>query len=104
MAIVEFTLDGQTFRLEPMVSSPTDTTLFFVIRDATARTETDGAGRFLYVDAPKSGLSQPGELWLDFNQAHNPPCAYTPYATCPLPPMQNRLKVAIPAGEQRFPE
>jgi len=98
----EFTLDGQTVRLEPTVESLNDTDLFFVLSDTTSKTETYGAGRFLGADLPSHGLSQPGELWLDFNRATNPPCAYTPYATCPLPLPQNRLKVAIPAGEQRF--
>ena len=100
----EFTLDGQTLRLEPMVESPTDKNLFFVMRDTTSTSTTYGAGRFLDADAPRDGLTKPGEIWLDFNEAHNPPCAYTPYATCPLPTPQNRLKVAIPAGEQRFHE
>jgi len=74
------------------------------MRDTTSTSTTYGAGRFLDADAPKDGLTKPGEIWLDFNEAHNPPCAYTPYATCPLPTPQNRLKVAIPAGEQRFHE
>jgi len=99
---VEFTLDGQTLRLEPMVESLNDKELFFVMSDATSKTATYGAGRFLDAELPSHGLLQPGEVWIDFNRAHNPPCAYTPYATCPLPPPQNRLKVAIPAGEQRF--
>jgi uncharacterized protein len=47
-------------------------------------------------------LNKPGTLVIDFNQLYNPPCAYTPYATCPLPPDQNRLPVAIEAGEQRY--
>jgi uncharacterized protein (DUF1684 family) len=100
--VAEFMLDGQTFRLEPVLEDPKDTTLFFILRDATSKTKTYGAGRFLYTDLPDHGLSQPGEIWLDFNQAENPPCAFTPYATCPLPPTQNRLTVAIPAGEQRY--
>jgi len=98
----EFTLSGQTVRLEPTVDSMKDDGLFFVLSDTTGKTETYGAGRFLDADLPSHGLTQPGEVWLDFNRAHNPPCAYTPYATCPLPLPQNRLKVAIPAGEQRF--
>lgn len=98
----EFTLDGQVYRLEPVLEDPQDTTLFFILRDATSKTTTYGAGRFLYTDLPDHGLTQPGELWLDFNRAENPPCSFTPYATCPLPPVQNRLTVAIPAGEQRY--
>jgi uncharacterized protein (DUF1684 family) len=100
--VAEFTLDGKTFRMEPILESPDDKDLFFVIRDTTSKTETYGAGRFLYTDLPDHGLTQPGELRLDFNRAENPPCAYTPFATCPLPPPQNRLQVAIPAGQQRY--
>jgi uncharacterized protein (DUF1684 family) len=100
----EFTLDGKTYRLEPIIESPDDKELFFILRDTTSKTETYGAGRFLYTELPDRGLTQPGEVWLDFNRAENPPCAYTPYATCPLPPPQNRLQVAIPAGQQRYHE
>jgi uncharacterized protein (DUF1684 family) len=100
----EFTLDGKTYHLEPIVESPDDKDLFFILRDTTSKTETYGAGRFLYTDLPDHGLTQPGEVWLDFNRAENPPCAYTPYATCPLPPPQNRLSIAIPAGQQRYHE
>jgi uncharacterized protein (DUF1684 family) len=100
----EFTLDGKTYHLEPIVESPDDKDLFFILRDATSKSETYGAGRFLYTDLPDHGLTQPGEVWLDFNRAENPPCAYTPYATCPLPPPQNRLPIPIPAGQQRYHE
>jgi uncharacterized protein len=98
----EFTIDGQVVRLEPVLEDPKSTDLFFILRDATSKTKTYGSGRFLYTDLPDHGVSQPGELWLDFNRAVNPPCAFTAYATCPLPPTQNRLGVAIPAGEQRY--
>jgi uncharacterized protein (DUF1684 family) len=98
----EFNLDGKTYHLEPIIESPEDKYLFFILRDATSKTETYGAGRFLYTDLPDHGLTQPGEVWLDFNRAENPPCAYTPYATCPLPPPQNRLPIPIPAGQQRY--
>ena len=98
----EFTLDGQTVRLEPVLEDPKATELFFIMRDSTTKTTTYGAGRFLYTDLPDHGVGQPGELLLDFNRLINPPCAFTPYATCPLPPPQNRLTVAIPAGEQRY--
>ena len=102
--VAEFTLDGKTYRLEPIVEDPSDKELFFILRDTTSKSETYGAGRFLYTDLPDHGLTLPGEVWLDFNRAQNPPCAYTPYATCPLPPPQNRLQVAIPAGQQRYHE
>jgi len=98
----EFTIDGQTVRLEPVLEDPSSTELFFILRDTTSKTTTYGAGRFLYTSLPDHGLTQAGELWLDFNRLINPPCAFTPYATCPLPPPQNRLSVAIPAGEQRY--
>jgi uncharacterized protein (DUF1684 family) len=98
----EFALDGKTFRLEPIEESPEDKELFFILRDTTSTTETYGAGRFLYTPLPDHGLTQPGEVTLDFNRAQNPPCAYTPYATCPLPPPQNRLPIPIPAGQQRY--
>ena len=100
--VAQFTLDGKTYRLEPIVESPDDKDLFFIFRDTTSTTETYGAGRFLYTSLPNHGLTQPGEVELDFNRAENPPCAYTPYATCPLPLPQNRLQVAIPAGQQRY--
>jgi len=98
----EFTIDGQTVRLEPVLEDPKSTELFFIMRDATSKTKTYGAGRFLYTKLPEHGVTQPGELLLDFNRLINPPCAFTPYATCPLPPQQNRLSIAIPAGEQRY--
>ena len=98
----EFTLEGKTLRLEPILESPDDKELFFILRDTTSTTETYGAGRFLYTPLPDHGLTEPGELVLDFNRAQNPPCAYTPYATCPLPPPQNRLPIPIPAGQQRY--
>jgi uncharacterized protein len=99
---VEFTLDGKVVRLEPVLEDPKSTDLFFILRDATSKTATYGSGRFLYSELPDHGVSQPGEVWLDFNRLVNPPCAFTAYATCPLPPTQNRLTVPIPAGEQRY--
>lgn len=99
--VAEFTFGGKIFRLEPIVE---DDKLFFILRDTTSHSTTYGAGRFLYTALPSNGLDKPGELWLDFNHLQNPPCAYTPYATCPLPPRQNRLQVAIPAGEKRYRE
>lgn len=97
--VAEFAIDGRTVQLEPIVEKKQ---LFFILRDTTSHTTTYGAGRFLYTDFPSNGLDKPGELWLDFNRLQNPPCAYTSYATCPLPPPQNRLQVAIPAGEKRY--
>jgi uncharacterized protein len=99
---VEFTIDGQVVRLDPVLEDPKSTDLFFIMRDATSKTTTYGAGRFLYTELPDHGVNQPGEVWLDFNKLVNPPCAFTAYATCPLPPPQNRLSVPIQAGEQRY--
>jgi hypothetical protein len=98
----EFTLDGQTLRLEPVIEDPTDKTLFFIFRDTTSKTTTYQAGRFLYTSLPSNGFDKPGTVVLDFNRTQNPPCVYTAFATCPLPPQQNRLNIAIPAGEKRF--
>jgi uncharacterized protein (DUF1684 family) len=100
--IAEFTLDGQTFRIQPVIEEPGDKQLFVILRDTTSRTTTYGAGRFMYTDFPDHGLDKPGHLTLDFNRLYNPPCAFTPYATCPLPPEQNRLSIALPVGEERY--
>jgi uncharacterized protein (DUF1684 family) len=91
----EFTLDGRKLRLEPVIEEPGADELFYIFRDQTAGKATYPAGRFLYSSMPKDGA-----VVLDFNKAYSPPCAFTAYATCPLPPPQNRLPVAIEAGEQ----
>jgi uncharacterized protein (DUF1684 family) len=98
----EFMLSGKKYRLEPVIEDPAEAKLFFILRDTTSKTTTYGACRFLYTGYPDHGLAQPGELVLDFNQIENPPCAYTPYATCPLPPAGNRLPIPLPAGEKRY--
>lgn len=87
----EFALDGKERRLEPLLEGDH---LFFLFKDATSGKQTYPAGRFLYAGLPKDG-----KVILDFNQAQNPPCAFTAYATCPLPPRQNHLRVSIMAGE-----
>jgi uncharacterized protein (DUF1684 family) len=86
-----FVLQGKEYTLEPIVEGHQ---LLYVFKDLTAGKQTYPAGRFLY-----SAMPVDGKVILDFNQAHNPPCAFTPYATCPLPPAQNRLAVRIEAGE-----
>ncbi len=93
---LEFTLRGQALTLTPF-SDPETGALFIVFRDATSGTTTYGAGRFLDADPPKGG-----KVILDFNRAYNPPCAFTPFATCPLPPRENRLPVAVEAGEKKY--
>lgn len=98
----EFTLHGDTYRLEPVLEEPDSSRLFFILKDSTSAKSTYPACRFLYTPLPDRGLEHSGEVILDFNHLENPPCAYTPYATCPLPPAGNRLPVALPAGEQRY--
>jgi uncharacterized protein (DUF1684 family) len=86
-----FEIDGKEYTLEPVDQGRT---LFFNFRDLTSGKETYTAGRFLYADQPSNG-----SVILDFNKAVNPPCAFTAFATCPLPPSQNSLRVRIEAGE-----
>jgi uncharacterized protein (DUF1684 family) len=100
--VAEFTVDGRAYRLEPVLESPGSKQLFFILRDRTSSRESYGAGRFLYTDFPDHGLDQPGKLMLDFNRLENPACAFTAYATCPLPPRQNRLEVSLPVGEKKY--
>jgi uncharacterized protein (DUF1684 family) len=92
---------GHTFELLPYQEEPGGE-LFFVIADKTSGKETYGAARFLYAALPAGGLAKPGKVVLDFNQAYNPPCAFTPFATCPLAPPENRLDVAVTAGEKKY--
>lgn len=89
-----FTRGGKEYRLEPVIEGHE---LFFIFRDATSNKTTYGAARFLYADFAKDGVVN-----LDFNKTINPPCAFTPFATCPLPPPQNRLPLAITAGEKKY--
>jgi uncharacterized protein (DUF1684 family) len=93
--VLKFTLNGQEHTLEPVLTAGDK--LFIIFRDQTSGKSTYAASRFLYADPPKNGV-----VALDFNQAINPPCAFTAYATCPLPPRQNRLPVAIEAGEKDY--
>jgi uncharacterized protein (DUF1684 family) len=95
---VEFALKGRTYHLEPVYETSKHEDLFFIFKDLTSRTETYEAGRFLHTPLPSAGFVD-----LDFNRAYSPPCAFTAFATCPLPPKQNRLDVRIEAGEKRPP-
>ncbi|TLY49614.1 MAG: DUF1684 domain-containing protein [Gammaproteobacteria bacterium] len=92
-----FERGGKTYKLEPMIENPGDTELFLVFADRTSGKETYGAARFVYAAMPKDG-----KVVLDFNKAYNPPCAFTPYATCPLPTPQNRLDLRVTAGEKKW--
>ena len=92
-----FHLDGKELRLYPIIEEPGAKELFYIFRDLTTGKETYPAGRFFYSDMPKDG-----KVVLDFNKAYNPPCAFTPYATCPLPPKENYLQVRVEAGEKTY--
>jgi uncharacterized protein (DUF1684 family) len=92
-----FTRDGKTYELLPVLESADAKELWFIFADRTSGKETYGSGRFLYADMPKDG-----KVVIDFNKAYNPPCAFTPYATCPLAPPENRLALPVTAGEKKY--
>jgi hypothetical protein len=92
--IVEFAYKGETYRLRPIFEGKT---LFFIFKDLTSKKETYQAGRMVNTSLPENG-----KVVLDFNRAYNPPCAFTPYATCPLPPKENVLPIRVEAGELRY--
>ena len=92
--LVDFDFEGNTYQLRPVIEKDT---LFFIFRDLTSKQETYPAGRMLNTPMPKDG-----KVVLDFNRAYDPPCAFTPYATCPLPPKENILPIRIEAGELRY--
>ena len=92
-----FEHEGKTFELLPVLETEDADELFYIIADKTSGKETYGAGRFFYSAMPKDG-----KVVLDFNKAYNPPCAFTPYATCPLAPPENRMPVAVRAGEKKY--
>ncbi|MFZ1519204.1 MAG: DUF1684 domain-containing protein [Ignavibacteriaceae bacterium] len=95
---VVFERDGKTHRIDAVDGG--GDRLFLIIADQTSGEETYGGGRFMYVNKPDST----GTILLDFNKAYNPPCVFTKYATCPLPPLQNYLKLKIEAGEKVYGE
>jgi uncharacterized protein len=99
LGAVEFEIGGTTFRLDPLADS-LEEDLFLIFADQTNGTETYGAGRYLYSKPP----DERGRVILDFNKAYNPPCVFTAFATCPLPPLQNRLSIAVTAGEKMWGE
>jgi uncharacterized protein len=92
-----FTVDGKEYRIDPVLEEGSDE-LFIIFRDATSKEATYPAGRYLYAKKPGAD----GKVIVDFNKAYNPPCSFTPYATCPLPPLQNRLPFRIEAGEKKY--
>jgi len=97
--VAQFSVGGKAVQLEPVLETPGDTKLFFMFKDSTNGNETYGGGRYLYSDLPSEG-----HITLNFNQAHNPYCAYNSFSTCQIPPLQNWLKVSIRAGERKFRE
>ena len=90
----EFVIAGKPLQLEPVIE---DDQLFFIFKDQTSGKTTYGAGRYLYTAMPKDG-----KVILEFNEAKNPPCAFIAYATCPLPPKQNAMPIALEAGEKKY--
>lgn len=92
--MAEFVFEGRSYGLEAVDSGDQ---LFFILADRTSGRESYGLGRFLYSDLPEDG-----RVVLDFNRAYNPPCAFTEYSTCPLPPPENRLDIRIEAGELTY--
>jgi uncharacterized protein len=92
-----FSRDGREWRLDAIQEQPDDPELFIMFADATSGHETYGGGRFLYIPVPAGEAAQ-----LDFNRAFNPPCALNDFATCPLPPPQNRLRLRVEAGEKVY--
>jgi uncharacterized protein len=94
---VVFEVAGKEYRLEAVKEAGSED-LFLIFGDQTNGFETYGGGRFLYASPP----DKDGKVVVDFNKAYNPPCVFTPYATCPLPPAANRLALRVEAGEKRF--
>jgi uncharacterized protein (DUF1684 family) len=95
---LKFEIDGKEYRLDA-ITERNEPRLFMIMADKTSGKDSYPAGRYLYVDPPDSS----GHLIIDFNKAFSPPCAFTKFATCPLPPRQNRLPIAIEAGEKYRP-
>ena len=91
-----FELDGKTYRLDPVLEKG-ETDWFLIFGDRTNGKDTYGAGRFVYAPPPANGRTV-----IDFNKAYNPPCAFTAYATCPLPPPENKLPFRVEAGEKAY--
>ena len=92
-----FERDGREWRLDALLENPAADILFVMFADGTSNRETYGAGRFLYVPLPVAG-----HVTVDFNRAYSPPCAFTAFATCPLPPDQNRIALRVAAGELKY--
>jgi uncharacterized protein (DUF1684 family) len=94
--VVQFSLHGQTLTVRPFTTRPNR--FYIVFKDASSGQETYEAARFLYAN-----LNPDGTAVLDFNEAYNPPCAFNPHTTCPIPLKENRLPIKILAGEKAYP-
>ena len=92
-----FEMDGQRMQMIAVADPDHPKELWFIFRDLTTGKETDPAARFLYAPLPENG-----KVALDFNRSQNPPCAYNAFATCPLPPQQNKMPVRVEAGEKIY--
>ncbi len=95
--VVAFEVAGTTHRLTPILERA-ETDYWIIFGDRTNGPDTYGGGRFVYVPPPEGGRTV-----LDFNKAYNPPCVFTPFSTCPLPPPGNRLPIRVEAGEKKYP-
>jgi uncharacterized protein len=94
---IVFNKDGREWKLDTILEAPGDKELFLMFADQTSARETYGAGRFMYIPMP-----QDGHVKIDFNRSYNPPCAFNEFATCPLPPSQNRMQTRVEAGEKKY--
>lgn len=94
---LEFNIDGKTYQLAPL-GNPDEDEFFIIFGDETNGESTYGGGRYVYASTP----NEQDITYIDFNKAYNPPCVFSPYATCPLPPAQNRLAIKITAGEKNY--
>jgi hypothetical protein len=92
-----FNIDGRDWRLDAVLQDPNDKDFFVMFADGSNGNGSYGGGRFLHVPFPAQGVSR-----VDFNQAYNPPCAFNDFATCPLPPYQNRMALRVEAGEKAY--
>lgn len=97
--LLSFKIDGETHTLAPL-NSPGSDRFFIIFGDETNGGETYGGGRYIYIDTP----GEDNTTYIDFNKAYNPPCVFTEFATCPLPPAQNKLPVEVTAGEKMYGE
>ncbi|PAU95557.1 hypothetical protein CK503_00380 [Aliifodinibius salipaludis] len=96
--MLQFSINGEKYSLAPLNHPDKDDKFFIIFGDKTNGESTYGGGRYIYIPTP----NEDNITYIDFNKSYNPPCVFTEYATCPLPPAQNKLDIAIPAGEKMF--